>query len=86
MRNLLALLATATLVFVGLGWYLGWYQISSVPAETPGHRSVTIDINAKKIGADFKTGSDKLQHVIDDAAKEDPHAGKEVPPVNKASR
>jgi len=29
MRNLLALVGLATVTFLGLGWYLGWYQFAS---------------------------------------------------------
>src|ERR1700723_2988445 len=31
MRNLCALVGAATIAFVGLGWYLGWYKITRQP-------------------------------------------------------
>ena len=48
MRNLLALFAFLLLVFVGVGWFLDWYQVRSDPAAT-GHQNVNIDINGTKI-------------------------------------
>jgi hypothetical protein len=70
MRNLLALLAAAALTFFGLGWYLDWYHIQSTPTD-PGHRSVTIDVNTKKIGSDLQKGSEKIQNALDSTTKED---------------
>ena len=45
MRNLLAFLAAAALTLIGVGWYLDWFHLQSVPGGS-GHRSVTIDIAA----------------------------------------
>ena len=68
MRNLLAFLAAALLAFLGLGWYLGWYTVHTIPADA-GHRSVTIDFNAQKIEKDVqkgvRTGEDKLHDFLD---------------------
>jgi hypothetical protein len=64
MRNLLAFLAAAVLVFAAGGWYMGWYKIQRVPA-TPGHRAVHIEINSDKIGQDLHKGAEKIQDVID---------------------
>ena len=33
MRNMLALFAMVLLTAIGLGWYLGWYKVSSQPAS-----------------------------------------------------
>jgi hypothetical protein len=81
MRNMLAFLATLVLCFVGFGWYLGWYKIRSSPAPT-GQRSLTVDINAAKIGDDLHKAEQKLQKKLEDgndtnqtptpAAKEQP--------------
>ncbi len=49
MRNMLAFLAAMTLAFVCTGWYLDWFSFRSTPAPS-GQRSVTIDINTKKMG------------------------------------
>jgi len=68
MRNLLALVAFLVVAFLGAGWYLGWYKLTPV-ATTPGHRSYTIDINAKKISDDVhkgvKKGSEKLNDFLE---------------------
>jgi hypothetical protein len=73
-RNLLALLAAAALTFVGLGWYLGWYSIRPTPADA-GHRSVTIDVDARKVDADIRRGlregEDRLYRVLQETARED---------------
>src|SRR5262249_36303008 len=36
MRNMLALLATAAITFIGLGWYLDWYSVQTTVAPS-GH-------------------------------------------------
>jgi hypothetical protein len=59
MRNLLALFALLVLAFLGCGYFLGWYKISTAPAPD-GHRSVTIDLNTKKIGQDIHAGAEKV--------------------------
>ena len=68
MRNLLALVAAATLTFVGLGWYLDWYKIRSDPGPA-GHRNVNIDLNSPKIIEDVhkgvQRGEEKLQNVLE---------------------
>jgi hypothetical protein len=69
MRNLLAFLSALTLTFFGVGWYLGWYKLHSQPGAE-GHRSVTIDINTIKIGADLERGRQELQEIIEKAGKE----------------
>jgi hypothetical protein len=69
MRNLLAFVAAATLTVAGLGWYLDWYRIRSQPAPT-GQRSLTIDINTSKIGADIHKGEQGLQKMLENKDKE----------------
>jgi hypothetical protein len=66
MRNLLAFLAAALLTFLGLGWYLDWYSVSTTSASG-GHRQVKIDINAPKIGEDFEKGGQKVKEMIEKA-------------------
>ena len=70
MRNLLAFLSAAVLVFAGAGWYLGWYKVHSIPAAE-GHRSVNIDIDGRKIGDDLHKGEEKIQEALDKKRKED---------------
>ncbi len=73
MRNLLSLLGAALVAFLGLGWYLDWYHITPKSAAAPGHRSLEIDINSKKITQDVghgvKVGSERLNDLLDGARK-----------------
>ena len=73
MRNLLALLGAALVTFLVVGWYLDWYHVSPKAGATPGHRSVEIDINSKKIGDDVhkgvQAGSEKIHNLIDKDGK-----------------
>jgi hypothetical protein len=82
MRNLLAFLSALTLTFFGLGWYLGWYKLHSNPGAE-GHRSVTIDINTVKIGADLERGKQELQEIIERAGKDSTPKDKEAEPKDK---
>jgi len=69
MRNLLALLAAALLVFAGVGWYLGWYKISSTSDES-GHRKINIDVDKNKIADDLNKGREKLRELLAKKEKE----------------
>jgi hypothetical protein len=60
MRNLLAFLAMVLLTVAGVGWYLGWYQVHTV-TQSPGHRTVKIDIDTNKVGDDLKRGEQKIE-------------------------
>lgn len=63
MRNLLALSAAGVLVFLGIGWYLGWYKISTTPSAD-GHRQISIDLNTNKIKEDVNKGESKLHDAL----------------------
>jgi hypothetical protein len=65
MRNLLALLGAAILTILVVGWYLGWYNISSAPSGTSGHSKLEVDINSDKIGQDVKKGEQNVQDFIE---------------------
>jgi hypothetical protein len=73
MRNLLALLGFALVTFLAVGWYLDWYHVTPKTGATPGHRSVEIDINSKKIGDDVhkgvEAGEAKVQGLLDKDGK-----------------
>jgi hypothetical protein len=60
MRNMLAFLAALTLTFVGIGWYLDWFALRHTPSPS-GQRSVTIDINTRKIYEDALKAEQKIQ-------------------------
>src|SRR5262249_21335341 len=69
MRNLLAFAAAVVLAFLGLGWYLDWYKIQSVPGITPGQSSYNIEFHQQKITQDVQKGvqrgEQKLEQVMD---------------------
>jgi hypothetical protein len=75
MRNLLAFLAALTITFVLVGYFLGWYKISSTRSQE-GHHSVQIDIDSHKIGADLESGKRRMERVIEpDRTDEDKKKG-----------
>jgi hypothetical protein len=68
MRNLLALLAALCLAVLIAGWFLNWYSVVSQPAAD-GHRKLSIDVNAAKVGADLQKGESVLQSWLDSARR-----------------
>ncbi len=68
MRNALAFLAAATLTVLGVGWYLGWYRVSNVPADE-GKRKVNIEFNTTRIGDDLHKGGQKVRQLFEDSRK-----------------
>ena len=73
MRNILALVGAATVTFLAVGWYLGWYQISSLRSPQ-GQQSLNVSINPDKITDDVKKGVEKGEGFVDslrDKAKGD---------------
>ncbi len=69
MRNLLALVGAAVLTFGGAGWYLGWYKLQPTLSSTPGHQSVNIDINGKKMTSDIQKGEQRVEQALEKAAE-----------------
>lgn len=69
MRNLLAFLAAVALTLGVVGWYLDWYRIHTAPADG-GQKSVTVDINTKKIGEDLLKAEHEIQERLAEKAKE----------------
>lgn len=64
MRSILALVGAGTVAFLAVGWYLGWYQVSSKP-NPAGKQSVSVDINPNKISEDVKKGVEKGGEFVD---------------------
>jgi hypothetical protein len=58
MRNLLALLGLALVIFLALGWYLDWYSFSSKPD------SIEIGVNKKKIVDDAEAVKKKATDAV----------------------
>ena len=78
MRNLLALIGLALVVFLGLGNYLGWYKFSS-STGLDGKQHISFDVDTKKIAADSKEGlekvTDKAGDAVDNLKKNNSDAG-----------
>ena len=68
MRNILALIGAAVLVFAVLGWYFGWYQLGAEPAAD-GHRNINLNVNPQKIANDLKKGEQKVSDIITNETK-----------------
>ena len=60
MRNILALVGAATLTFLIVGWYLGWYQISGVPGPG-GKQSVSVELHTGKVANDVGRAVDSIR-------------------------
>src|SRR6516165_2748912 len=71
MRNLLALLGLAIVVFAGLGWYLGWYHVAVAPAAD-GHKKVEFDVDTSKLQTDVSAGLNKGKQLVDSFRKDSP--------------
>jgi hypothetical protein len=69
MRNLLAFLAALVLTLAGVGWYLGWFEVSSNRSFT-GHRQVHIDIDTQKVGKDIEKGKETIEGAVEKAREE----------------
>ena len=83
MRNILALVGAATVAFLALGWYLGWYQVSNTTSH--GQQSVNVSIDPDKITKDVKKGVERGGEIVDnlrDKPTADPKAGQPSGPAS----
>jgi hypothetical protein len=64
MRNLLALFGALVLTFVGVGWYLGWYDFRTKDGRA------TIDVNAAKAAEDVKRGAAAVNEKVEKTREE----------------
>lgn len=64
MRNILALVGAATLTFLVVGWYLGWYQISSLPGPG-GKQSLSVQVHPGKVAGDVEKAVERGGEVVD---------------------
>jgi hypothetical protein len=64
MRNLLALFAMLVLAFLGCGYFLGWYKISSVPGPD-GKETLNIQVSPKKVGNDLENIVEKIENTFE---------------------
>lgn len=81
MKNTLALIGAAVVVFLGLGLYLGWYTFKREPSSA-GHTRINVDINQQKIGQDIRAGAEKVKEAIDKAQE---NYDKNNPPAESTS-
>lgn len=70
MRNFLALIGAVVVLFVGLGWYLGWYSFMLSPGAE-GKQRLQVDVDTKKIADDAKKVGQAANNVIQSATKDD---------------
>jgi hypothetical protein len=68
MRNILALIGAAVLVFAVLGWYFGWYQLGTEPAAD-GHRKINVGVDPEKIVKDVEKAEQKVGNLITNDTK-----------------
>lgn len=84
MRNILALVGAAVVAFLVVGWYMGWYQVSSTPSAQ-GPQAVQVDINPGKITEDVKKGVEKGGQIVDSLRDPPPSAPKAAEKTGPAS-
>ena len=65
MKNLLAFVGLLVVGFGGLGWYLGWYNLS-VKSTSDGKYNVAGDVDSRKITDDVKNFGKKVGKVLND--------------------
>jgi len=64
MKNLFALVGFGTIAFVGLGWYLGWYNVARQPG-TPGTQKFSLEVNPSKIVNDSRVAIEKGGEIVE---------------------
>jgi hypothetical protein len=75
MKNILALIGAALVLFVALGWYRGWYQLGTEPGK------INVDVNTKKFVADEQKAVQKVSGVINNGTSGTDPAPGVVPTV-----
>jgi cytoskeletal protein RodZ len=70
-RNLLALVGLAVVLFLGVGWYANWYT-ARVQTGTDGKLNVSVDVDQKKVGQDVGSATEKLGKFVSSATKAEP--------------
>jgi hypothetical protein len=67
-RNLLALAAALVLAFIVVGWFRGWYQVSSKPGASG--REYDVNLNSPKITQDLEKGEEKVRDLLNKKVKQ----------------
>jgi hypothetical protein len=78
MRNLFALVGFAIVAFAGMGWYLGWYNLSRQKGE-PGMQSFQVDVNPSKVSSDVKKGAETISEIYDRLSDDKNKADQQAP-------
>jgi hypothetical protein len=73
MKNLFALIGFGTIAFVGLGWYLGWYNVSRQPGA-PGTQRFSFEVIPSKVSTDVKKGAERVGEIYEKLTEETPSA------------
>jgi len=73
MRNLLAGLATLTILFGLLGWGRGWYTVSGLPADA-GKFAFRVECDPVKVGSDV---GDAVRYIHSKLSKQKDEASEE---------
>lgn len=76
MRNLLALIGLAVVLFFGLGWYFGWYTLT-VESEGDGRKRIQFDVDTNKIGEDGQQFKNKVGTLLQNGERAAPKPGDE---------
>ncbi|HEY1186274.1 MAG TPA: hypothetical protein VGE74_01395 [Gemmata sp.] len=79
MRNLLALVGLAVIVFGGVGWYMGWYKLN-VSKSTDGNLQITTDVDTKKVNSDSSEFLKNIGTVIGSHVEKAAQDAKTAPP------
>lgn len=74
MKNILALIGLVVVLVIGLGWYLGWFQVQSQPSSD-GHRNFNVDVNTKKIIEDEQNAQKKISGAINNSGSNNDSKG-----------
>jgi hypothetical protein len=83
MRNLLALVGAAVVGFAGVGWYMGWYQLS-IAKTANGNIRVETNVDTNKVVKDTGDGAKHVGVLIGDhldKARQDAKASPPPTPV-----
>src|SRR5436305_13589405 len=64
LKNLLALVGLVVVAFVGVGWYLGWYNFTATD-DANGQHHLKIQVNASQITDDLSKGKQKVIMILD---------------------
>jgi hypothetical protein len=78
MRNLLALIGLAVVIFGGVGWYCGWYKLS-VNRGQDGNLQISTEVDTHKVSEDSSSFFKKVGQMVGDKAN---NGQPSAPPVS----